>query len=385
MKIGINAHKLSFEAGFRQAGTSRYIELLLQELPAVAGRDDLIAYTGAVPEGWLDGFPDAISWRNARFPTGWPPARILWEQTAGLGLGLRDRLDVLHCPLNVAPAYTGAPTVLTVHDIAFERFPDHYPSGQRRYLSTMTKLSARSATEIIAVSAATRDDLIEFYAIDPDRISVVPNGVEAAFRRHTPDELAAFRQANDLPEQYLLFVGTLQPRKNLDGLLRAYALVAERIEWPLVVIGGAGWLYTPIQRLVRRLGLDDRVRFAGYVEPSELPAWYAGATIFALPSHYEGFGLPVIEAMASGTPVITSTTSSLPEVAGDAALLVNPASPVAIARAILQLAEDEQLRRELAERGLHRAGGYSWRQTAASTYAVYQRACNRKHKEQQAS
>ncbi|CAN5752019.1 glycosyltransferase family 1 protein [soil metagenome] len=385
MRIGINAHKLSFEHGFRQAGTSRYIEALLQELPAVSAGDDIIAYTGTVPEDWLTQFPKSITWRQAQFATSWPPARILWEQTAGLGLGIRDRLDVLHSPLNIAPAAPGAPSVVTVHDIAFERFPSHYPGGQQRYLSMMTRLSTRQAAQVIAVSTTTRDDLIECYGIAPNRITVVPNGVEATFRRQTAEEIAAFRRANELPENYLLFVGTLQPRKNLDGLLRAYSHVASRIDWPLVVIGGEGWLYSPIHRLVRQLGLSNQVRFAGYVEPSELPTWYAAATIFVFPSHYEGFGLPVIEAMASGTPVITSTTSSLPEVAGDAALLVRPTSPVEIARAMLQLAEDEELGRELAGRGLDRARQYSWRRTAEETYAVYQRAGNRASEEQQAS
>ncbi|MEZ4520311.1 MAG: glycosyltransferase family 1 protein [Thermomicrobiales bacterium] len=374
MRIGINSHKLSFEAGFRQAGTSRYIEALLQELPGIAQEDEIISYTGSVPDEWVDRFPRSLVWKQARFPTGWPPARILWEQTAGIGLGRRDNLDVLHSPLNIAPVVAGAPSVVTVHDIAFERFPGHYPAGQRRYLSIMTKLSTRRASQVIAVSGATRDDLVSFYGIDPGRITVIHNGVESIFREHSAEEQSAFRAANDLPDQFILFVGTLQPRKNLDGLLRAYALIADRIGWPLVVIGGAGWLYSPIHRVVRNLGLSDRVRFTGYVEPADLPQWYAAAAIFAFPSHYEGFGLPVVESMASGTPVVTSATSSLPEVAGDAALLVDPSSPAEIAGALLELAENSERRRELARRGVEQSRRFSWRQAAAETHAVYKRA-----------
>jgi glycosyltransferase involved in cell wall biosynthesis len=374
MKIGINAHKLSFEPGFRQAGTSRYIEALLQELPKIAEEDEIIAFSGRVPTEWPDKFPPSVHWNQARFPTAWPPARIVWEQTAGIGLGFRNGLDVMHCPLNIAPLFPGAPTVVTVHDIAFERFPEHYPSGQTRYLSTMTRLSTQRAARVIAVSNATRADLIAIYGIDSNRIDVIHNGIDTEFRSYREAELTGFRIENDLPEQFLLFVGTLQPRKNLEGLLRAYALIADRIEWPLVVIGGAGWLYSPIGRLVQRLGLSRRVRFQGYVEPSDLPRWYAAATLFVLPSHYEGFGLPVAEAMASGTPVITSSTSSLPEVAGDAALLVDPSSPVEIARAMLELAEDCERRRELAARGIRRSRRFTWKQAAEETYAVYQRA-----------
>ena len=381
MRIGINAHKLSFEPGFRQAGTSRYIEALLQELPAIAGDDEVLAFSGRVPDDWIDRFPRLIDWKQARFPTGWPPARILWEQTAGTGLGVRYGLDVMHCPLNVAPLFPGAPTVVTVHDIAYERFPEHYPRGQRQYLSAMTRISTRRAKRVIAVSEATARDLVEVYDVRRDRIDVIPNGVEHRFRPHAAEELAAFKLKNGLPEHFLLFVGTLQPRKNLDGLLRAYALIADRIDWPLVVIGGAGWLYSPIQRLVKRLGIGNRVRFTGYVLPEDLPGWYAAAEIFVLPSHYEGFGLPVVEAMASGTPVITSSTSSLPEVAGGCAILANPSSPGAIAGAILKLAEEPERRRELSGLGVRRAQQFTWRRAAEATYAVYRRAANQAHRE----
>jgi glycosyltransferase involved in cell wall biosynthesis len=373
MRIGINAHKLSFEAGYRQAGTSRYIEALLGELPAIAPDDVILAFTGRVPESWIERFPAAIDWRQARFPTGWPPARILWEQTAGTGLGRRTGLDVMHCPLNVAPLFPGAPTVVTVHDIAYERFPEHYPTGQRHYLSAMTRISARRASHVIAVSQATASDLAKFYGVSPELMTVVPNGIESSFQPQSDNDRAAFRAQQELPDEFILFVGTLQPRKNLDGLLRAYSLIAERLSWPLVVIGGAGWLDSPIYGLVRRLGIGSRVRFTGYVNPEELPRWYAAATIFTFPSHYEGFGLPVAEAMASGTPVITSKTSALPEVAGNSAVLVDPSAPREIARAMLELATDSERRKELSSLGLAQARQFTWRKAAEATYAVYQR------------
>ena len=375
MRIGINAHKLSFDSSYRQAGTSRYIEALLHELPAVVDdRDEIVAFTGAVPADWTRRFSNRIDWRHAQFQTVWPPARILWEQSAGTGLGKRNRLDILHCPLNVSPLVPGAPTVATVHDIAFERYPEHYPRFQRTYLSTMTRLSARRADLVIAVSAATKNDLVERYEIAPSSIVVIPNGVDRRFQPVGGNVTDALRAREDLPDQFFLFVGTLQPRKNLDGLLRAYALIAERTNWPLVVVGGAGWLESPIYRLIRRLGIARRVRFAGYVEPEELPSWYAAATVFVFPSHCEGFGIPVLEAMATGTPAITSSISSLPEVAGGAALLADPASPADIARRMIELAENESIRRQYIERGRKRAKEFSWRQTAEQTFAAYRLA-----------
>jgi glycosyltransferase involved in cell wall biosynthesis len=261
--------------------------------------------------------------------------------------------------------------VVTVHDLAFERFPEQYPAAKQRYLRLMTRIGTRRATKVIAVSRATGRDLVELYGVPQLKIEVIPNGLSAGFGRPTAAALEQFRVDRVLPPEFFLFVGTLQPRKNLETLLRAYALVCGQTDWPLIVVGAAGWLYDPVFHLVRQLGIGERVQFIGYAPGEELPYLYSAASVFVLPSRYEGFGLPVLEAMACGTPVVTSDRSSLPEVAGDAALLIDPERPQSIADALLRLACDPALRQELAARGLQRAAPFTWRRSAEATLAVY--------------
>lgn len=371
MRIGLNAHLLSFESSYRQAGVSRYIAALLRELPALLDEDELVAFSGPLTDEQRARYDAGIAWRATRLPTANPVARILWEQSAGQLAGPRERLAVFHSPVNVAPVGSPTPLVTTVHDLAFERFPEQYPAAKQRYLRLMTRLSTRRAAKVIAVSRATGRDLVELYGVPQPKIEVIPNGIDEGFGRPPEAELAQFRAARQLPEDFFLFVGTLQPRKNLDTLLRAYALVAGQVSWPLVVVGAAGWQYDPIFQLVRRLGIGERVRFAGYAPGDELACWYGSAAVFVLPARYEGFGLPVLEAMACGTPVITSNRSSLPEVAGEAALLVDPDRPQELAAALLKLAAQPELRQELAQRGLRQAAGFSWRRSAAATMQVY--------------
>lgn len=375
MRIGINAQLLSFEAGYRQAGVALYIAALLRELPSLLDpSDELIAYTGPLSKAAREQFDPSIDWITSSLPTNRPPARILWEQTAGALTGNRQQLDLLHAPVNVIPIASRTPAVVTVHDLAFEHFPDQYPAAKRRYLQVMTRLSVKRARRVIAVSAATARDLTERYRVPPECIDIVPNGVDDRFQPQGAEADAEFRRRNDLPESFLLFVGTLQPRKNLDGLLRAYARIQEQVDWPLVVIGGRGWLEDEIFRIYRRHNLEERVRFAGYVPAEELPDWYSAASGFVLPSHYEGFGLPALEAMACGTPVVVSNSSSLPEVVGDAGLLVDPTELRSIAAGILRLVQDAGLRQELVESGLERARSFHWRRTARETLAAYRRA-----------
>lgn len=372
LRIGINSHLLSADEGYRRAGISRYIETLLSELPAVLTKgDEVIAYgSKSLSRSSLEA-SSHVSWVPSRVATDSPPARILWEQTAGAVIGPRDRLDVLHSPVNVAPLISPTPSVVTVHDLAFERYPEHYPAAKQRYLSAMTRLSARRASKIIAVSSATRDDLLTYYDVDPGKVAVVPNGVDDRFRPLDSEAASEFRGEHDLPEQFILFVGTLQPRKNLETLLIAMSLLPANLNWPLVVVGGGGWKYDTIFRTLKRYGVANRVRFAGYVPIEDLPTWYASSSVVVVPSFYEGFGLPALEAMASGVPVIASNASSLSEVVDEEGMLVDPFDAKGFAAAIQTLAEDASLRRQLGERGMERARQFSWRKTAAMTYDVY--------------
>lgn len=374
MRVGIIGHLLSFEENYRQAGVSRYTEALVRELPGVSRDLDLVVFTGPDEPPADRAFPSDLTWHHSRLPTAKPAFRIAWEQTAGMAVAWRHRLDVIHAPVNVTPAITGVPRVVTVHDLAFHHFPEQYPGAKQRYLRLMTRFSVRRATRVIAVSEATRRDVIQFYGVDPASVVTVPNGVGPEFQPLPQDDIRRFRDEKRLPDNFVLFLGTLQPRKNLETLLKAYARVHGEIGWDLVVAGAVGWSHEPIFETARALGLADRVRFAGFVAPHELPLWYNAATVLVYPSVHEGFGLPLIEAMACGTPVIAADSSALPEVVGDAGLIVGTKDVGGYAHSLVGMARSTELRQELAERGLKRAAAYSWSRTATETMTVYEQA-----------
>jgi glycosyltransferase involved in cell wall biosynthesis len=255
--------------------------------------------------------------------------------------------------------------------------PETLPRAQAFYLRAATRLSARRASALIAVSAFTAAELQDVLAVPAERIHVVPNGLDDSFRRPDEGAVAAYRERRGLPAGFVLAVGTLQPRKNLAVLLAAVAELAQRgpMRPPdLVVAGAPGWGDIDIAAEARRLGLEGTVRVTGYVEPSELPLLYASAAVFAFPSRYEGFGLPAVEAMACGTPVIAARASSLPEVCGDAAVLVDPGVPAAWADALGRLLSSPGERQRLAAAGIARAAGFSWDKAAAGTLEAYRHA-----------
>lgn len=374
VNIGINAHLLSFSQGYRNAGVGRYIYYLLR---AFAERDDETRYTVFCHDTPPPGDPargPRTRFVTSRLNTIDPRRRILYEQAA-LPWLLPRRVDLLHAPVNVVPLLSRVPSVVTIHDLTVMVLPDRFLPAKRRYLQAFTRLSVRVARHVIADSEHTRADVIRLLDVPPERVSAVPLGVVDHFAPPHPDALGAFRARHGLPDHYLLYLGTLEPRKNLVTLLHAYAALRRRgLAWPLVLAGGKGWLYEEIFRCVGELHLADHVIFPGYVSYEEQPLWYGGATIFVYPSTYEGFGLPVLEAMACGAPVITSTSSSLPEAAGDAALLVECHDAQALAGAIEALASDAARRAELRRRGLERAALFPWSRTAAETLRAYARA-----------
>jgi glycosyltransferase involved in cell wall biosynthesis len=393
VRIGIAAHLLSFAGSYRQAGVSRYVAELLRAFAVAGGTDgtrEYVAFVGPerVPSDFLPPAADGSSrFVHSRLPTARPPVRIAWEQVAGPVAALRERLDLIHGPVNALPLGAPCPGVITIHDLTFLARPEAHNPGRRRYLSLMTKLAARRAARIIAVSAFTRDEIVRLLGIPAGKIAVVPNGVDAAFAPLPPGEVARFRAERGLPEQYILCVGTLEPRKNLTGLLDAFARLAPQIAAELVVVGGQGWRYDQALARVDALGLQGRVRFAGHVPDDELPRWYNAAAVFVYPSLYEGFGLPALEALACGVPTVTSAGTAMAEVTGDAALLADPRDPAALAAAIGQALGDDNLRVRLRERGPLRAAAFNWARTAAGTHAVYDDvlACRRgkRHAERQ--
>lgn len=372
MHIAINAHLLAHTRSFRRAGVSHYVEQLIHHLGHIDRTNQYSLYTTrGVTADALD-VPANFRVRSSLLPTINPRVRIPWEQLYAPLLLAATRADVFHGVLNVAPLLCPIASVITIHDLAFIRFPGTFRSYNRTYLDFATRLSARRAASILTVSEHTRQEVIGLLGIPPERVHVTHDAARSHFQPPAPDRLAEFRTRHQLPDQFLLYVGTLEPRKNLTTLLDAYAQVVKSVPIPLMIGGGKGWLYTPVFERLDELGLRDRVHFVGYIDEDELPLWYAAATLFVFPSIYEGFGMPPLEAMACGTPVITSNSSSLPEVVGDAGVMVSPTDANALAEAIVQVVRDETLRESLRERGLQRAGMFSWRTTAERTLVAYE-------------
>jgi glycosyltransferase involved in cell wall biosynthesis len=283
---------------------------------------------------------------------------------------LFGRCDLYHGTNVLCPRFRSAATVATVHDLAFLRYREEVPVAHRyeRYLAR----SLRRNRRIIAVSAATRQDLIELLDVPAGKIDVVHEGAPESAEWLDGAAFREFRERHGIPDRYFLFVGTLEPRKNLVRLLEAAATLAAPPA--LVLAGRDGWHSTPIHTAIARARRKLPVITPGFVTEAEKAALYRGALAFAFPSLYEGFGLPVLEAFAAGTPVLTSNTSALPEVAGDAAILVDPRDVAAIRDALRRLVEDADLRRRLSAAGTARLRRFSWEHTARETLAVYERA-----------
>ena len=302
-------------------------------------------------------------------------ARLAWEQTVLPRLLRRLNVDVLHSPHHHTPLVTRGPRrVVTFHDVTFLLLPERYSLARRLYMEGVTRAAARVADAIITPSQTVRQEVIDRLGIPSERVVALP---EAAGPQYMPIEdeeiLGRVRQKYQLPRRYILSVGSLEPGKNRTRLIHAYArLRGDGIDCPLAVAGQPAWLYEGDFELVRRLGLDEQVRFLNYVPDEEMPALYSGAALLAFPSLHEGFGLPVLEAMACGTPVVTTNVSATAEVAGDAALLIDPQDVEALATAIGRVLSDEALQADLRARGLARAKEFSWQQTARQTIAVYE-------------
>jgi glycosyltransferase involved in cell wall biosynthesis len=371
MHIAVNAHLLAHTRSFRRAGVSHYIEQVLQHLGQIDSTNHYSVFTTRGLDAAALGLPANFQVRPSRLPTINPRVRIPWEQMLAPILLRRIGADLYHGALNVVPFACPIPSVVTVHDLAFIRFPETFRSYNRTYLDIATRLSVRRAQRILAVSEHTRREVVGLLGVPAERVVVTPNAARAHFRLPDPQRLEAFRRAHDLPERFILYVGTLEPRKNLTTLLEAYAEVSQLHDLPLLIGGGKGWLYQPVFARLEELDLRDRVRFIGYIEEEELPLWYAAATVFVFPSIYEGFGMPPLEAMACGTPVICSDSSSLPEVVADAGVLVPPRDAAAWSAAIDQVLRDADLRADLRERGLRRAAHFTWRNSAEQTLAAY--------------
>jgi glycosyltransferase involved in cell wall biosynthesis len=286
------------------------------------------------------------------------------------------RADVAHFTNGMVPLGTGAARVVTIHDMSLHLFPRCHPLRRVVINRPLLGIAARVADAIVTVSHSARSDLLRLHAIAPERVTVAHEAAGPGFIPITDQSrLARIRVRYGLPERFALYVGAIEPRKNLSRLMEAFAIArAKGVSHELVCVGPYGWSSRDLYEQIDRLGLRNAVHFTGYVPVEDLPVIYNLAEVFVFPSIYEGFGLPVVEAMACGTPVITANTSSLREIAEGAAETIDPLSTEALIDALVRLTGDAERRADLARRGLARAAEFSWTRTAREMLAVYQRA-----------
>lgn len=365
--IALNAHLLHGGASYRSAGIHQYVHNLLTQLPEAAPDFDFTVFVGA-------GQPEMARARieRSRWPTQRPFIRILWEQLVQPLALARLRPDLLHSLAFASPLLNPAPAVVTVYDLSFRRFPEMFPALQRLYLSFFTALSCRRARRVIAISESTKADVCRLFDVSGERVDVAYPGVDPRFRPLPPADVAAFRTRAGLPEKFILYLGTLEPRKNLGALIDAFARLRSLVpHLHLILAGAKGWFYESLFRQVERLGLRGRVHFPGYIPADELPLWYNACAVFVYPSSFEGFGMPVVEALACARPVITSNVSSLPEAGGEAAMFTAPGDVDALTAALERAltAGDEP-----ARRGPAHAARFTWSATARCTVECYRKA-----------
>ncbi len=288
-------------------------------------------------------------------------------------------LDLFYSPDFVLPPVSGQiPTLLTVHDLSFVHFPDTFTPALVRYLNQVVPRSINRASHILADSRATKDDMVGIWSVPPQKITVLYSGVSHSFRPVTDKErIKTMRQKYGLGDwPYLFSVGTLQPRKNYELLIRAFKPITEKYPLRMLIAGGKGWMIEQMLAEVEAQELENRVVFLGFVDDSDLPALYSEATLFLFASLYEGFGLPLLEAMACGVPVITSNASSLPEVAGEAAVQLPPDSPTLWTSAMLDLLDDASRRTGLVAEGFRQARRFTWSNSARQLLSIIDRLLN---------
>lgn len=363
MRVGIDARLLHYQHG----GISQYILHLIEALAEIEQETIFTIFQSRGDKTSLGVRP------NFRRRSLWtPPHHPLEQWLLPLELSFAD-IDILHSPDFIPPLKRRFKSVATIHDLAFLRFPHLLTEDSRRYYGQVNRAVA-SAEGIIAVSEWTRHDLVEFTGVPRERIRVIYNATDRCFQPLGDHQLVQrFCRERGLPSDFILWVGTLEPRKNLDTLLKAMALLQEREpgRYTLVAVGARGWLYESALQLLDQLRIRDYVIFYGPASVEELVMLYNAASLFVFPSLYEGFGLPPLEAMACGTPVISSNAACLPEVLGEAAIFLDPLEVGGWAGAIQKLAGDEGRRQELRQRGLERAASFSWTKTAEQTLSLY--------------
>ncbi|HTK05496.1 MAG TPA: glycosyltransferase family 1 protein [Candidatus Eisenbacteria bacterium] len=365
--IGIDASRANRA---QRTGVEWYAFHLIQELKRIVPPAyRVVLYTEEPLRDGLEDLPP--HWENRVLR--WPPRR-LWTQVRLSWEMFRRPPDLFFVPAHVIPMVTPKRTLTTLHDVAFMALPDAYRPAGREYLKLMYRRAAKR-TRILTVSEFSKGEIVRYFGADPDRITAIPLGFDGRrFGTATDDEIRARLHAYGIRRPYFLFVGRLESKKNLRGLLesfRRFRATRPGDESKLVLVGKTGYGY---HHEMRSLGEDEKLSVLqkGYVEPDDMRYFYGGATAFVFPSRYEGFGIPLLEAFACGTPVIASDVTSIPEVAGEAALYVDPNDTDGIAAAMARVADEPALRADLAAKGFSRVKRFSWEATARRTWEVMQ-------------
>jgi len=368
LRIAIDAHSV----GAKLAGNESYATNLIEALAQVDSVNEYTLYVTTAEA-------------RARFSQRWPNFRVqttlphtpLIRIPLTLAAELRKRpVDVLHVQFT-APPFSPCPVVVSVHDLSFEHLPQTFNRRSRTQLRLTVRHSVKKAARILTLSEHTRRDMIETYGTSPERITAIPLAAPSYFGRVREErELQRVRHIYGIEGDYILCVSSIQPRKNLPRLVRAYESLRNKRgpgKLPkLVLVGKCAWLYDETLRSIEEGRMKDSVILTGYVPQSDLPALYSGSICFVYPSYFEGFGLPPLEAMKCGTPVIAGNRTSLPEVVGDAGILVDPFDVNAIAAAIERLVDDPDLRQQLSVKGVARSRLFDWNETARRTLNVYE-------------
>ncbi len=364
MKIGIEAERANLP---NPTGVERYAAEMIKNFARLDRKNEYVLYFRTKPQQWFYDLPKNFSMKVIPFPKYWTQIRISWEMAL-------HPVDVLFITASALPLWHPRKSIVTVHDVAWKMFPYAFTKFMRRYLEWSTSFAVKNAAKVIAVSESTKQDLVKFYDITANKVIVTHLGLDGNFRPMKYEEVQPMLDKYNLVYQkYILFLGTIQPRKNIIRLVEAYQQLKKQnhVEEKLAIFGGRGWLWEPILKKIKMVGLDGSIKYFDYAPPEDLPYLYAGAKLLTLPALYEGFGLPPLEAMVSGVPVVVSNVSSLPEVVGDAGILVDPNSADSIADGLLKVLTDNNLREQMIVKGLERAKQFTWENTAKKTLEVF--------------
>ncbi len=367
MRIGIDATLLPEKLG----GAGFYLLNLINNLSLIDRKNEYFIF---VEKRNVRRFELGANFRLIGIKSMPRALRLLWEQITFPFLLKRYKINLLHSPRYTTPLVRfGWKSLVTFHDMLFLLFPKKHNLLKRLFYERMIPAAAKRVEKIIAVSSATKKDTMKLLNIPSEKIAVINLGIDSSYHPIEKKDLQDFRRKYRILDSFILYVGTLKKRKNILNLIKAYKNMREKgRKERLMIVGEKGEEYQNIYKVVKRLGLEEEVFFTGYLPEELLPLYYNCASLFIYPSLYEGFGLPVLEAMASGTPAITSNISSLPEVAGDAALSVNPDDTEEMAKLMEKVLSNKELAEEMREKGIKRAKLFSWERCAKETLNLYE-------------